>query len=90
MRHPTQAIIACTALLGACASVEWVKSGGEIADEPVLIQCSQQAGVRARSEQMSAAPAPGSPQSGREQTLFNQCMTELGYNYVPITPGTMR
>jgi hypothetical protein len=79
-------------LLTACASGEWVKAGGELASEPVLIQCSQQAGARARSEQMStaSAPAPGSPQSGREQTFFNQCMTELGYNYVPIMQGAGR
>ena len=76
-------------LLTACASGEWVKAGGELADEPVLIQCSQQAGTRARSEHMSTAtaPAPGSPQPNPEQIFFNQCMTGLGYNYVPITPG---
>ena len=80
------------ALLGGCASGEWVKSSGELADEPVLIQCSQQAGTRARSEQMSTAtaPAPGSPQPNPEQIFFNQCMAELGYNYVPITPGSFR
>lgn len=79
-------------LLTACASGEWVKAGGELADEPVLIQCSQQAGTRAHSEQMStpSAPVPGSPKSDQEQIFFNQCMTELGYNYVPITPGARR
>jgi len=79
-------------LLTACASGEWVKSGGELADEPVLIQCSQQAGARARSEQMSAAsaPMPGSPQSDQQQIFFNQCMKEQGYDYVPIMPGAGR
>ena len=79
-------------LLTACASGEWVKAGGELADEPVLIQCAQQAGTRARSEQMSAAsaPMPGSPQSDQQQIFFNQCMKEQGYDYVPIGPGARR
>jgi len=98
--HSTQpangmrAVVSCglPLLLTACASGEWVKSGGELADEPVLIQCAQQAGARARSKQMSAAsaPVPGSPQSDQEQIFFNQCMKELGYDYVPTGPGARR
>ena len=88
-------------LLGACASAEWVNSSGQIADAPVLSQCSQQAWARVHREQMAnTASAPG-PQdkSGRtttadsallpqpdvqEQTYFNLCMKERGYDLIPI------
>lgn len=49
---------ALLALLGACASAEWVNSAGQIADEPVLAQCSQQAWARVRSEQMANPGVP--------------------------------
>jgi hypothetical protein len=109
-------ILSCALLplLGGCASGEWVKSSGELAGEPVLAQCSQQAWARSRHEQMTgaSAPVPGSvmqttksgqittttsitpgstpfPQADvQEQTFFNLCMKELGYDYVPITPGS--
>ena len=94
-------------LLGACASGEWVKAGGEIADEPVLAQCEQQAWARAQREQMSNAASAPVPQdtSGRpgssasvrlpqsdvqQQTFFNLCMKEKGYDFVPIGPGASR
>jgi len=100
-------ILSCVllALLGACASAEWVKAGGEIADEPVLAQCSQQAWTRARSAQMSNTASPPVPEDAsrrstatssfpqpdmQEQTLFNLCMKEQGYDYVPIQPGASR
>jgi hypothetical protein len=95
-------------LLGACASGEWVKAGGEIADEPVLAQCTQQAWARAQREQMSNAASAPIPQdmSGRpgssasssmrpqsdvqQQTFFNLCMKEKGYDFVPVGPGASR
>lgn len=99
------------ALLGGCASGEWVKSSGELAGEPVLAQCSQQAGARTRQAQMSnpsSVPAQVAQQDKtrrptttydpvrvpqadvQEQTFFNLCMKEQGYDYVPITPGSFR
>ena len=91
-----RSILSCAflALLGGCASGEWVKNSGELADEPVLAQCSQQASARTRQAQMStpsSVPAQVVQQADvQEQTLFNLCMKELGYNYVPITPGSFR
>jgi hypothetical protein len=78
-------ILSCASLVSlvACASGEWVKNSGQLADEPVLAQCSQQAYARTREAQMSnpsSVPA-------QEQAFFNQCMKELGYDYVPIGPG---
>lgn len=98
--------IASVALLAACASAEWVNSGGQMADEPVLAQCSQQAWARAHREQMAnqGVPVPivQRDKSGRstvssdsvrfpqsdvqEQTYFNLCMRESGYDLVPIKP----
>ena len=97
------------ALLGGCASGEWVKTSGELAGEPVLAQCSQQAWARAHQAQMSSpssvpAQVVQQDKAGRstttydsvrvpqadvqEQTFFNLCMKELGYDYVPVTPGS--
>jgi hypothetical protein len=47
--------------LGACASEQWVKDSGEVADRKVLSECSQQSWARARYEQMvypTAVPTP--------------------------------
>jgi len=108
-----RSILSCAflALLGGCASGEWVKNNGDLADEPVLAQCSQQAWARTRQAQMSnpsSVPAQVVQQdkAGRstttydsvrlpqadvqEQTFFNLCMKELGYDYVPVTPGSFR
>jgi outer membrane biogenesis lipoprotein LolB len=102
--------IALLALLAACASAEWVNSGGQMADEPVLTQCSQQAWARAHYEQMGKGGIPAQviqrDKSGRaavtsdsisltqsdvqEQTYFNLCMKEKGYDLVPIKPGASR
>ena len=81
-----RSILSCgfLALLGGCASGEWVKTSGELASEPVLAQCSQQAAARAKTGQST-------PQAdGQEQTLFNLCMKQQGYDYIPITPGSFR
>ena len=109
MRTKSTLCYALLVLLGACASAEWVKNG-ELADEPVLAQCSQQAWARAHREQMAN---PGVPvqvlqqdKSGRstvtsdsvrfpqadvqEQTYFNLCMKERGYEFVPIQSGASR
>jgi hypothetical protein len=105
-------ILSCTllALLAACASAEWVNSGGQMADEPVLAQCSQQAWSRAHREQMANPGIPVQvvqqgkpgqatvssdsvrfPQSDvQEQTYFNLCMKEKGYDLIPIKPGASR
>lgn len=108
-----RSILSCAflVLLGGCASGEWVKNSGELADEPVLAQCTQQAWAKTHQAQMSnpsSVPAQVVQQdkAGRsattynsvpfpqadvqEQTFFNLCMKELGYNYVPITPGSFR
>ena len=109
---PVRSILSCTllALLGACASEEWVSSGGQIADAPVLAQCSQQAWARVQSEQMGKGGVPAQvvqqdrsgrtavtsdsvrfPQSDvQEQTYFNLCMKEKGYDFVPIKSGVSR
>lgn len=106
---PARSILCCTllAMLGACASAEWVSNAGQIADAPVLAQCSQQAWARVRREQMAnaaSAPVPLDtsgrvstldsahlPQSDvQEQTYFNLCMKEKGYELVPIKPGAGR
>jgi len=54
VKRPTQAILACAALLGACASEQWVKDSGEIADRKVLSECSQQSMARAGTESMAS------------------------------------
>jgi hypothetical protein len=101
---------ALLALLAACASAEWVNTAGQIADAPVLAQCSQQAWARVQSEQMGKGGVPAQvlqqdrsgraavtsdsvrfPQSDvQEQTYFNLCMKEKGYDLIPIKPGASR
>jgi hypothetical protein len=107
-----RSILPCTllALLGACASAEWVNDAGQIADEPVLAQCSQQAWARVQHEQMGKGGNPAQvlqqdksgqaavtsdtvrfPQSDvQQQTYFNLCMKEKGYDFVPIKPRASR
>jgi hypothetical protein len=55
-----RSILPCTllAVLGACATEEWVNSGGQIADAPVLAQCTQQAWARVQREQMGKTGVP--------------------------------
>jgi hypothetical protein len=55
-----RATLSCTvlALLGACASTQWAKDGGETADPQVLSECSQQAWGRTQYAQMSGASVP--------------------------------
>lgn len=97
-----RSILSCVllALLSAC-SAEWVNSGGQIADEPVLAQCSQQAAARARNAQMAntgSKPAPQDTSGGaltsqsdvQEQNFFNLCMKERGYSFIPAGPGASR
>jgi hypothetical protein len=86
-----------------------VNSGGQMADEPVLAQCSQQAWARVQRERMGQSGVPTQvvqDKSGRaavssdsvrfpqadvqEQTYFNLCMKEQGYDLVPIKPGASR
>jgi hypothetical protein len=87
-----------------------MNSGGQMADEPTLSQCSQQAWSRAHQEQMGKGGIPAQvvqrDKSGRpvvtsdsvsltqsdvqEQTYFNLCMKEKGYDLVPIKPGAGR
>ena len=105
---PVRSILSCTllALLGACASEEWVSSGGQIADAPVLAQCSNQAWARVQREQTANQGVPAQvvqqdkfgrattssdsvrfPQADvQQQTYFNLCMKERGYDLVPIKP----
>jgi len=107
-----RSILPCTllALLGACASAEWVKDG-QTAEAPILAECSQQAWSRARYAQMSnpnSVPAQVVQQDrlGRatissdpvrfpqadlqEQSFFNLCMRERGYDLVPIKTEASR
>lgn len=107
-----RSILACAllALLGACASAEWVNNSGQIADAPVLAQCSQQAWARVQREQTANQGIPAQvvqqDRSGRastssdsvrfpqadvqQQTYFNLCMKEKGYDLVPIKSGAGR
>lgn len=111
-RPPARSIFFCTllTLLAACASAEWVNNSGQIADEPVLAQCTQQAWARVQRERMGQGGVPAQvvqqDKSGRattssnsvpfpqadvqEQTYFNLCMKEKGYEYVPIKSGAGR
>src|SRR5262249_55484325 len=56
-------LVACVLQLAlcACATEQWAKDGGEVADRKVLSECSQQSWARARYEQMAyptAVPTP--------------------------------
>ena len=56
-------LLACVLQLAlcACATEQWAKDGGEVADRKVLAECSQQSWARARYQQMAnptAVPAP--------------------------------
>lgn len=87
-----------------------MNSAGQIADAPVVAQCSNQAWARVHREQMANQGVPAQvvqqDKSGRattssdsvrfpqadvqEQTYFNLCMKERGYDLVPIKPGASR
>jgi len=55
--------------------VEWVDSAGQLADEPVLAQCSQQAWSRAQHARMSNPAVPAQvvqqDKSGRTSVTYD-------------------
>jgi hypothetical protein len=64
-------------LLGACASAQWAKDSGEIADRQVLSECSQQAWGRAQYEAVSSptyvsAQSVSGARTGRTEVNSNQ------------------
>jgi len=76
-------LVACVLQLAlcACATEQWAKDGGEVADRKVLSECSQQSWARARYEQMAYPTAVPTPivQKNKAGTVFGVTFTPVPF-----------